>query len=287
MSEPAAEVAVRGPASRRRIEEWALVLAAAGVPHRIAPGGGGVELHVAERDRVYAALALDAYDREEGERAAARAVPVPAVWGPTLAGLVLAGALLVFYRVTGARAGASAWFAHGSAVAGRVLAGEPWRVVTALTLHAGPAHVLGNAVASAVFVTAVCHALGPGLGLGLVLLAGALGNVLNALVHPATHASVGASTAIFGAVGILAGRAAAYRQRRVWIALAAGLALLGLLGTGEGADLGAHLAGFLAGAGLGAAVGLARVRPPGRRVQAGLALLTAAVAVGCWLRALA
>ena len=116
-------------------------------------------------------------------------------------GLLLIG----FFAITGARAGHSAWFEHGSADAQRMMAGEWWRAVTALTLHADAPHLLGNAVASALVMTAVCQRLGPGVGMWLLLLAGAGGNALTAIAHGSDHVSVGASTAIFGAIGILAG----------------------------------------------------------------------------------
>jgi membrane associated rhomboid family serine protease len=79
----------------------------------------------------------------------------------------------------------------------RVMAGEWWRAVTALTLHADAPHVGGNAVAIGVLMTAVCWHLGPGLGAWLLLLAGAAGNLLTAAVHGGGHSSVGASTAVF------------------------------------------------------------------------------------------
>jgi membrane associated rhomboid family serine protease len=85
--------------------------------------------------------------------------------------------------------------------------------VTALTLHADLAHVLSNALACLVFVTAVAWWLGPGVGTWLVLLAGAGGNALTALVHGPASVSGGASTAIFGALGILAARQSVARRR--------------------------------------------------------------------------
>ena len=42
--------------------------------------------------------------------------------------------------------------------------GAWWRAVTALTLHADVWHVVGNAVASLVFVSAIGRWLGSGLG---------------------------------------------------------------------------------------------------------------------------
>ena len=142
-------------------------------------------------------------------------------------------------------------------------------------------------------VTAVAWWLGPGVGTWLVLLAGAGGNALTALAHGASSVSVGASTAIFGALGILAVRQfVARKQRRAaghkaWVAIAASLALLGMLGTGPGSDLLAHAFGLLVGGLLGIGPALAQRRPLGRSSQWLLALAAAALVLVCWGIALA
>ena len=76
------------------------------------------------------------------------------------------------------------------------------------------------------------------------------------------------------------------RRRGAWIPLAAGLALLGMLGSDPQADLGAHLWGFLVGVVLGAGVGLAFVTPPARAVQLAFGVTATAVVAGCWWLAL-
>jgi membrane associated rhomboid family serine protease len=286
MREPA-EITLRSTPGKRVVEEWALVLASAGVPHRIERVGDAWTLLVAGADQPYAAAALDADDREAAARP--RPAPPPAEHGRSWAGVVLAALLLAFYRLTGQNVGGGRWVERGIADGARILGGEAWRTVTALTLHAGPVHVLGNAVTCALFVTPVCRLLGPGLGCWLVLLAGAGGNALSALVHGPPHRALGASTAIFGAVGILGGLAAVRRRtgatpgRRGWVPVAASLALLALLGTGERADLAAHLFGFL----VGLAEGLSAPRPPGAALQRVLVATAAATVAGCWLLALA
>ena len=181
---------------------------------------------------------------------------------------------------------------RGSADAGRIVAGEWWRTVTALTLHADAPHVIGNAGASVVLVGAVSHQLGPGVGLCVLLLAGAGGNALTAFAHGTHHNSVGASTAMFGAIGILAatrvmsrGRRPAARKR--WMIVAASLALLALLGTSSGSDLLAHLFGLLLGGAVGLAAAPTLPRPLGAPVQWALAVAVLAVVVGAWLRAVA
>jgi rhomboid protease GluP len=282
--DPAGTV-VRVAPGRRRAEEWSLVLTATGIAHRIVPAPAGFELRVAAAEADAAAAALDAYARETAARRAVPAPP-PAEYGPSAGGWLCAAALILAYRLTGPRPD-TRWFVLGAAVSGRLRGGEWWRAVTALTLHAGPAHVLGNAVATVVFVTALSRLVGPGVAAWVALLAGAGGNALNALVQPAWHTAVGASTGVFGALGGLAGIAGVRRPSRLWVPLAAGLALLGLLGTGEGSDLGAHLFGFLAGAALGGGLGLLPYAPPPAPVQTALGVAAALAVVACWLVALA
>jgi len=90
------------------------------------------------------------------------------------------------------------------------------------------------------------------------------------------HLSIGFSTAVFGAAGVLAGlkaasgegdlRAGARPAGQGWLLpVAAALALVATLGTaGESTDISAHFFGLLAGLGLGGALGrlaLRRGRP--------------------------
>jgi membrane associated rhomboid family serine protease len=144
-----------------------------------------------------------------------------------------------------------------------------------------------------VVITAVGWWVGPGVGIWLVLLAGAAGNALTAFAYGAHHVSVGASTATFGAVGILAAlqfaarRRRPWTRRRAWVAIGAGLALLGMLGTGAGTDIPAHLFGLLAGCALGVGAALVLRRPSRRTVQWSLALAAAAFVAGSWWLALA
>jgi len=94
-----------------------------------------------------------------------------------------------------------------------------------------------------------------------------LGNFANALFYETRHVSIGASTAVFGALGILAGyqfltKIKHPRQRiKAWLPLAGGLALLAILGSGAESDIMAHLFGFLSGILLGLGYTLVGRRP--------------------------
>ena len=281
------DIPLRVAAERKLADEWALVLIAEGLSPSVRRSSEGYVLGVPAEEAERGVAILSSYEREnpvephEGDEAAGYAHVVTA--------LAVAGSLVVFFFVTGAGDSMVHWFQRGSADVERILRGELWRTVTALTLHADIGHVLANAIAGAVFLAAVCRGLGPGLGCAVVLLAGAGGNYVNALFHGSFHVSVGASTSVFGAVGVLGGLGVVRRRRKgargrlAWMPIVAGLALLAMLGMGGGrVDLWAHLFGFLVGSVMGVLVAFAVPRPPGLRVQWVLGGATLAVVLYCW-----
>lgn len=285
------EIPLRVASERHLAEEWALVLSAEGMSSSVRNTREGFVLAVPADEAERAAAALLAYERENPTEL--DEADEPGGYAHLYAGIATGGALIAFFLVTGARNPVVHWFEGGSADAERIVLGELWRTVTALTLHADLGHVLANAIAGAVFLTALCRALGPGLGFALFVLVGAGGNLMNALVHGALHVSVGASTSVFGAVGVLGGLGVIRRRRRgargrlAWMPIVAGLALLAMLGTGGGrVDLWAHLFGFLVGGVSGIFVAFAVPRPPGSRVQWALGGAALALVLYCWTLAL-
>lgn len=304
--------------THRRALELALVLQSMGIWHVVRPGVGGYFLFVRDADYARAARGLDRYEEENRDwppRVVRERLRYPSSWLPVLA----FAALAVFYLVTGPVASGSGWFAEGRSVSTLVLGPEPWRAVTALTLHADGAHILGNAISGTVFTSALQRRIGPGGALLGVVVAGALGNAANALYHHLSgdvHASIGASTAVFAAIGMLAAtqiaatelaRARAQREGGLvqvgalrgdrvrwlgWLApVVGGLALLGALGAGPSpkTDLWAHAFGLAAGlvVGLVATFALRRAASSRREVvQLLLGLSAVAVVVLSWELAL-
>jgi rhomboid protease GluP len=148
----------------------------------------------------------------------------------------------------------------GRADAGLILAGEWWRCVTALFLHADAGHLLANAGALAVLASLLARRIGSGMTWGLFVLSGSLGNALNALAQAPDHLSVGASTGVFGLIGVLAGGVGRSERGSRWqtllLALGFAFSLLAMLGAGEErVDLGAHLFGMCCGLPFGFLVG--------------------------------
>jgi membrane associated rhomboid family serine protease len=289
------EVALRRTSSPRRADDWALVLMAEGVPARLRRDADGLVVLVPEAFARRADETLARYEAENPPRPDRPAAAAP-VWPgatPANAALAVSVALVVFFvSVTGPRDASVVWFALGSADAARIVAGEWWRAVTALTLHADLSHVLSNAVIGGFFVAWVLRVRGPGLGLLLVVLAGALGNLANAWARSAAHVAVGASTSGFGAVGVLAGYAmrarggTRARRRPRWLPFAAGLGILAMFGSGAATDVWAHLFGFFAGTALGAASASLGPRPPGKAAQVVLLTVTLGLIALSWRIAL-
>lgn len=142
---------------------------------------------------------------------------------------------------------------------------EWWRALTALTLHGDVVHLVSNLVAGIGFTLLLARFFGAGAAWLLVLICGAAGNALNAWVHyPEAHLSIGASTAVFGALGLITGvglwiammqPAERWTLPRWLLPAFGGLTLLGMLGIGDGldgrVDVAAHFSGFICGTLLG------------------------------------
>src|SRR5882672_7527395 len=205
MSEPAPgpEQALRATASPTLLSDWSLVLASAGIAHRVVEGGGAFSLFVGLADAGAAAEALAAFDVES----VPAVVPPAPDLGPSALGILSGAALLAMFVVTGPRdvQAPTAWFDVGGASAEAIVHGQWWRAITALTLHADVLHLVGNVIASLIFVSAVGRWLGPGLGASLIVGSAAVANGLTAVWHRREFVSVGASTATFVAIGLVAG----------------------------------------------------------------------------------
>jgi len=250
---------------RRDCEERLLVLLAVDIQGRVIPGEGEFELQVAPAQASEAHLHLLQYEAEN-RRPAPPPPPrlYPHAWLGCLGyALVLLGVAWLLSNGT-LRLDA---FELGELDAAAVQAGQWWRAWTALTLHVDAAHLAANLAAGLWFGYLAGGQMGVGLAWLLTVSAAALANLLEGLFAPSDRVSVGASTAVFAALGAMAAHtwrqqlAPRERWARRWGPLIAGVILLGWFGSsGEQTDLVAHLGGFLAGALLGASVALPRVQ---------------------------
>lgn len=142
-----------------------------------------------------------------------------------------------------------------------------WRPFTALFFHADVEHLLGNLLSGLFFTTLVASSLGAWRGWLLILTCGTLGNATTCiLVYPAAYQSIGASTAVFAALGILSGVGVAWMLRfrtqipwlRVIAPILGGIIVLGMTGSGApdgNTDIMGHVFGFVFGVIAGALAG--------------------------------
>lgn len=293
--------------SRPACAEAALVLEAKSVPHQLAPIGDRWALLT---DALLSSAAREELARYALERRAPPVRPprIVPLAGAGIGTAAFTGVLLFSAYCTGIQAFGADWLTVGSLDARAGGAAEAWRAITALTLHLDQAHLLGNLLFGAIFGTLAGRVFGPGVAWASILAAGACANYLEMLISPPAHRAVGASTAVFAALGLLSGfswrlrltLAEQFRYR--WGPLFAGMFLLTLLGSGSGDSAGdgtgtgagsehidvlGHALGFAMGTALGwiyARLGVPRTRRRGPQVAAGLAALAAVAAA--WLLAL-
>jgi rhomboid protease GluP len=280
---------LRTTASPTQAGDWALVLEAAAIRHRVDEHDGHFSLVIDEADVGAATQALAGFD-EEG--APEQQPPAPDLGWSSL-GVLCAIGLMAMFLVSGPRDRGSVWFTAGSASAELIMHGAWWRAVTALTLHADWLHLASNALAGLVFMSAVGRWLGGGLGGILILLTATAGNFLTAVRHRAHHDSIGASTATFAALGLIAGLQVARRlQLRTrpgyfWVPIGAGLGIFAMLGVAAGTDYWAHLLGLGSGIVFGAGWAVLQLRrgwrAPSWPWQLLLGALTIGIIAGSWL----
>ena len=270
----------------------ALVLHSLGIPYQILRGLDKSALAVPGEFAERAKYELWQYEQENRRP---KPVPPPVLVQPQNGIPGALGYVLVLCMVAW-MAGESSfnrdWLSAGRVDGALIRDGEWWRTLTALTLHSGIRHLLGNLGFGVLFGALAGRLLGSGVAWLGILLSGGAGNALNVLLLDSTHRSIGASTAVFAALGLLAGfvwRAKLMAQDR-WPyrvgPIVGGIALLAFTGTGdEMTDIGAHLAGFVCGFAAGTALTLATTRLANRRLQFSCAVVTLMILLTAWLAA--
>jgi len=274
--------------------ERALVILSMGHGYWLFKDGAQFVLCVESRHKAAVARELDKFEMENRS-------PWPSARAefliPPLSLFVFSWVMTLFFLLQ--QRDPDWWVERGGASTGAILRqGQWWRIMTALTLHANFSHFAANLITGLLFAAFLLPVLGTGVTWTGILMSGALGNLLDAwLYREQPRVSIGASTAVFGSLGILVAcrtmdTLSSPRKIRLWeliLPLGAGLALLAFLGTGgEQTDYMAHFWGFVSGCGLGACAAWWKLkeRTPAT-VQRLLAFLAPACLVAAWLRAAA
>lgn len=238
--------------SFRHKQEWELLLSSCGIPYYLDREYGREHLYVpplCEQVARQEWLAL-AQDKTRARRPSA---PVPPLY-PCAGWTALAPLLLILWH--GWRVGwwpcpsllpdPALWTELGDLSSVRLAVQQQYyRCLTALTLHQDSPHLWGNVLFSLVFLPVLARAAGWGRALLLTVLGGMAGNALTYALRTGPFSSLGFSTAVFATLGGISGQACLYHQKSALLPLAAGLAIMALIGTGEeNVDYLAHCCGF-------------------------------------------
>lgn len=242
-------------------DQQTLILSAVGI-HSWTVVRGGVFVVVVPEE------SADSARRHLIEVAEEAAAPVPTPKLPTrrprawIGSVIYALVTLVVAYAAGSDLLGFDWLESGDLNGAIPRSHEWWRVVTALTLHADVGHLLSNLAFGVWLGYLASRSLGSGVAWAGILIGAMLGNALDALWMPEAQHSIGASTAVFAALGILSAyawtleTATNLRWARRLGPLIAGVILLGFLGAGgERTDVVAHITGFVSGCALGVAFG--------------------------------
>jgi membrane associated rhomboid family serine protease len=286
-------------------DERAFVLTAVGIPSHVHFDGWHYVLTVEEPQYAAALAHLARYAVES--RPPPPPPPPQKLYPFAIVGCVVYALTLVFvgYAVAGGLWRLDA-FDIGAIDAARVQAGEWWRAWTALTLHVDAAHLAANLGGGIWFGYLAARQLGAGHAWLLTVVGAGVANLIESLLGPSQHHSVGASTAVFTVLGLMAAYTWRIRyelpQRWAlrWGPLVAGALLLGWMGTGglsgtdkpeviaaSTTDIVAHASGFFVGAVLGATAAVSAIRVRlARMPQWASGIAAIGIIAGAWAVAL-
>jgi membrane associated rhomboid family serine protease len=269
------------------------VLHAVSIPYEIVSDDRKYALIVPENIAEKAKYELWQYDTENDQPVRRNTALIPkyqnGVWGVAIYVIVISIVAWLAAEATFNRD----WFAAGRVDGALIRDGEWWRSVTALTLHSGVRHLMGNIGFGILFGLMAGALVGPGVAWLAIVLSSSAANILNTVLLESSHRAIGASTAVFAALGLVAGfswRAKLMAQdswpRRLGPVIG-GIALLAYTGTGDAnTDIGAHLAGFVCGFFSGVIVTRFHHYLPQRNVQRAAGVIAVTLIVLAWTLAL-
>jgi rhomboid protease GluP len=242
----------------RACNDRALVMQSMSIPFQVVNEEGRSVLLVPTMQAEKAKFELWQYEQENQPRKMLQRRPLPPAQNGIPGVIIYVLTLLLVGWLAGDRAFGYDWIGSGRVDGVLIRSGEWWRAVTALTLHGGLRHLLGNIAFGVFFGLVAGRLLGPGVTWLAVVISATAANLLNTVLLESSHRSVGASTAVFATLGLVAGFVwssklmAQHRWAYRLGPIVGGLALLAYTGTGdENTDIGAHLSGFACGFGSG------------------------------------
>lgn len=279
--------------SKKACSERSLVLHSLGIPYEILRDGQRSFVVVPATQLEKARYEIWQYEQENQTNK----TPAPRITPVIQNGIPGVVVYIVVIFLVALLAGEAAfdrnWFAAGRVDGVLIRNGEWWRSVTALTLHSGLSHIAGNAGFGALFGIMAGRVLGSGVTWLTVVISSGVANLINTILLDSSHRAIGASTAVFAALGLVAGfvwRGKLMKQDR-WPyrigPIVGGIALLAYTGTGDAnTDVGAHLSGFVCGFVAGVFLTYLYRYVPNQNVQRASGIAAIGIVVIAWLFAL-
>ena len=302
---PLRHVLIKSP-RKDEILDYSLLLASQSIKHWMEFDGREWSLTLDERDVPLAAEIVSVYRAEN--RGFQDLPPAAGELDLLVSPLLYLAVPTAAYFIVGLSPWSNWWYSRGSADARLILEGQWWRCITAATLHADEVHFLSNLVSGYFILNLLNHRLGMGSIMILSTLGAGITNYLVALASGARHVSIGYSSVVFCALGMLAAVETLNLQKRrdpaavggqgataagwgpgsgqrpagagTWFGglrrltpLISAFFVAVMVGLGENADVKAHFYGFGIGAGMGL---LSRLSPKPVKRPAWQALLVLA-----------
>lgn len=233
----------------RQIRDESLVLLSQGISHRIEHSEEGpFQIFVEPEKRRMAQFQIRLYHRENPPRDENPPLPLKFTLQPLWVLLIpIVCTLLDFSDISIQMHNA------GIADASKILRGEWWRTITAMTLHADSRHLASNLVSGFLALSLLHYRIPLAKLVPFLAVASAVANFFVALTVQTSFRSLGFSGFVFATIGCLAVIEFRLMPRethgllRRFAPLCGAASLAVFLGLGENADILGHLYGFIAG----------------------------------------
>lgn len=280
--------------NRRECAELRLVLESAGVASKLIQRDHQWILIVGQGDAARAAAEIQAYADENSDPAQPPRQSIPKQAGAIQGVAGYAAIILLVALLAAPWAFDYDMTSVGRVQAGMVVDGQWWRAVTGLTLHADALHLMSNLMFGGLFGILAGRTFGGGIAWLAITLAGSLGNLVAAYLRRPEFSSIGASTAVMAALGMVVAYSlikwSTNRETllRRWSPLIGGVVLLAFVGVGgERTDVLAHTTGFVS----GCLAGMLCAGLPSRwlingQIQQGAGIAAVALVVIAWALAI-
>lgn len=233
----------------RQIRDYSLVLLSQNIVHRLEHSPEGpFEIFVTPENEARSRLQLGLYIKENPPKEENPPIPLSFSLQPIWV-------LLVPILCTFADFGNFIQRMHlqGIADAEKILRGEWWRTITAITLHGDARHLAGNLVTGYIVLNLMSYRIPLARMVPFLAIGSAIANFCVAATVQADYRALGFSSFVFAAIGALAViefRLMPHETRgllRRFAPLCGALSLAVFLGLGENADILGHAYGFIMG----------------------------------------